>query len=161
MRFFAWFVVAAALCGGCSGPGLKRDPTCRLATFSADITPPVGHALCGGMVQPAKSIADPESSKSSGLMDSLGLSWSRRVAAGTPVGVPAVDFGAAQIVLLPGEAFVDFQLAAQKARPDQRIVALGRARREGYFGENGYCWVAEEAKEKLQRAVAEAVGAKK
>ncbi len=34
-------------------------PDYRLATFRADITPPLGHALCGGMVAPASTIADP------------------------------------------------------------------------------------------------------
>jgi len=31
----------------------------RLATFSADVTPPIGHPLLGNLYQPAKSVADP------------------------------------------------------------------------------------------------------
>jgi hypothetical protein len=120
-----------------------------------------------------KTIADPKAPKSDRLMAALGLSWARRVAAGAPIDVPAIDFGPAQIVLLPAEAFVDFQLAAQRARPDQMILALGygecgpgyipteAARAEGYVEEHGYCWVAAGAEERLHRAVADALGAKK
>ena len=48
----------------------------------------------------------------------LGLSWQRRCAADQPIDLPAVDFGVAKLLLLPAEAFVGFQLAAQKLRPD-------------------------------------------
>jgi hypothetical protein len=53
MRFLLLLTLA-----GCAGaPVESRGFT--LATFSADITPPIGHALCGGMVKPAERIADP------------------------------------------------------------------------------------------------------
>jgi hypothetical protein len=47
----------------------------------------------------------------------LGLSWRRRVEAGKPIDVPVIDFGPAQILLLPAEAYVEFQLFAQTVRP--------------------------------------------
>ena len=34
-------------------------PTFHLATFSADVTPPVGHPLCGGWIEPARGVDDP------------------------------------------------------------------------------------------------------
>ncbi|MEX0586811.1 MAG: hypothetical protein WD176_09210 [Pirellulales bacterium] len=46
----------------------------------------------------------------------MGLSWRKRCALGQSIEVPAIDFGAAQWLLLPGEAYVEFQLAAQAAR---------------------------------------------
>ena len=116
-------------------------------------------------------LAAPASSKSQRLMAALGLSWSARVARAQPVEVPSLDFGPAQLVLLPAEAFVEFQLAAQRLRPDQFIMALGygecgpgyipteAARAEGYVEEHGYCWVAAGAEEKLRRALAGALGA--
>src|SRR6266545_1579478 len=36
-----------------------EQPTYRLATFSADVTPPRGHPLMGGGIAPAKAIDDP------------------------------------------------------------------------------------------------------
>ena len=34
-------------------------PAFHLATFSADVTPPIGHPLCGGWIEPARAIDDP------------------------------------------------------------------------------------------------------
>jgi hypothetical protein len=34
-------------------------PTLHLARFSCDVTPPLGHPLCGGWIEPAKAIDDP------------------------------------------------------------------------------------------------------
>jgi hypothetical protein len=34
-------------------------PTYRLATFAADITPPDGHPLCGGWIEPVRGVDDP------------------------------------------------------------------------------------------------------
>ncbi|HSI12217.1 MAG TPA: hypothetical protein VK961_09240, partial [Chthoniobacter sp.] len=39
--------------------GAATKPRFRIATFSADITPPFGHALMGGGISPAKEIVDP------------------------------------------------------------------------------------------------------
>jgi hypothetical protein len=34
-------------------------PTLHLTTFTADVTPPIGHPLCGGWIEPARVIDDP------------------------------------------------------------------------------------------------------
>jgi hypothetical protein len=34
-------------------------PTLQIATFRADVTPPIGHPLCGGWIKPAAAIDDP------------------------------------------------------------------------------------------------------
>src|SRR5262245_38872806 len=39
--------------------GLAASGPFRVATFSADVTPPLGHPLMGGGIAPAKSVADP------------------------------------------------------------------------------------------------------
>jgi hypothetical protein len=115
-------------------------------------------------------LADPKANKQARLMAALGLSWAARVARGQPIEVPALDVGAAQVVVLPAEAFVEFQLQAQRARSDQAVLALGygecgpgyipteSARAEGYVEEHGYSWVAAGAEAALHRAVAEALG---
>ncbi|HLH27499.1 MAG TPA: hypothetical protein VKW77_01210, partial [Acidimicrobiales bacterium] len=118
----------------------------------------------------ADALADAAAPKSRRLLAALGLSWAGRVRSGEAVDVPCVDFGPAQVLVLPAESFVEFQLAAQRARPDQMIVVAGygecgpgyipteAARAEGYVGEHGYCWVAPGAEGKLRRALAEALG---
>ena len=34
-------------------------PACKLAAFSADVTPPEDHPLCGGWIEPVRGIDDP------------------------------------------------------------------------------------------------------
>jgi hypothetical protein len=55
----------------------------------------------------------------------LGLSWLRRVARRRPIDVPAVNFGSAAIVVVPAEAFVQYQLWAQQAAPKKAVMTLG------------------------------------
>jgi len=55
----------------------------------------------------------------------LGLSWKHRCDAGLPIDLPVLDFGHAVLTLLPAESYVEFQLAAQKARPDAFVVVAG------------------------------------
>jgi hypothetical protein len=60
----------------------------------------------------------------------MGLSWRRRLATGQPVDLPMLDLGCALIVLLPGEAYVEYQLLAQSLRPDDLVLAIA-------YGESG------------------------
>lgn len=55
----------------------------------------------------------------------LGLSWKKRVDAGKPIDLPVLDFGHAVVALLPAESYVEFQLAAQKTRPDSFVLVAG------------------------------------
>ncbi len=64
------------------------------------------------------------------ILAALGLSSRQRVAAGQKIDLPCIDFGPAQIVLFPAEAFVGYQLMAQQLRPDSFVVSIG-------YGE---CW---------------------
>jgi hypothetical protein len=151
--------------------GSRRVPLAKWEVRSAPLrfeVPASGPASVPAM---EKTLADAAAPKSERLNAALGLSWARRVAADRPIDVPAIDFGAAQLVLLPAEAFVEYQLAAQRLRPDQFIVTLGygecgpgyipteAARAEGYVEEHGYCWVAAGAEERLRRALAQALNA--
>src|SRR5438093_13359893 len=34
-------------------------PVFHLATFTCDVTPPVGHPLCGGWIEPVRAVDDP------------------------------------------------------------------------------------------------------
>ncbi len=55
----------------------------------------------------------------------MGLSWRKRADAGATIDVPCLDFGAAQLVLMPAESYVEFQLMAQQIRPDSFVMVLG------------------------------------
>lgn len=81
----------------------------------------------------------------------LGISWYRRLARKQPVDVPALHLGPASIVLVPAEAFVQYQLWAQQLRPANMVMTLGygesapgyiptsEAVAEGY--DDHYSWV--------------------
>jgi hypothetical protein len=83
----------------------------------------------------------------------LGLSWKKRVDAGKPIDLPVLDFGGALIALLPAESYVEFQLAAQKTRPDALVLVAGygecgpgyipieRAWKENDGNLSDWCWV--------------------
>ena len=64
------------------------------------------------------------------ILAAMGLSSRSRVAARQPIDMPCVDLGPAQIVLFPGEAFVGYQLHAQRMRPESLVFSIG-------YGE---CW---------------------
>ncbi|HRZ56302.1 MAG TPA: sialidase family protein, partial [Candidatus Paceibacterota bacterium] len=91
----------------------------------------------------------------------MGLSWRRHADAGHRIEIPCVDFGPAQWLLLPGEAYVEFQLAAQRMRPDCFVLvaaygegATGYIPTERHVAEHDgnladWCWVAPGAEARL------------
>ncbi len=96
----------------------------------------------------------------------LGLSWLARL--NRPIDVPAIDLGSARIVLLPAEAFVQYQLWAQQARPDAMVMTLGfgecapgyiptaRDAADGY--DDRYSWIAfPECEAALRKAIESAL----
>jgi hypothetical protein len=99
----------------------------------------------------------------------LGLSWQKRVAAGQPIDVPVVDFGGAAVLLLPAESYVEFQLAAQKIRPDDFILVAGygecgsgyipfeRAWQENDGNLSDWCWIDPGGEKKMHVAIEKAL----
>ncbi len=111
----------------------------------------------------------PKSKPFDQCLAALGLSWRKRTAAGRPIDVPVIDFGAAQFVVLPAESYVEFQLLAQSLRPDSLVVVAGygecapgyipieRAWEEGDTNLHDWCWVDPGAERALTRALEEAL----
>src|SRR5262245_13668796 len=65
-------VAVVLLTSGCGGIDYRREETSqglRCATFECDVTPPVGHPLCGGGRIPAESILAPLLAKGVVLAD--------------------------------------------------------------------------------------------
>ena len=56
----------------------------------------------------------------------MGLAWYERVKRGHRVEVPAIEFAPAHVLLLlPAEAYVEFQLFAQECRPESFVMVMG------------------------------------
>ena len=99
----------------------------------------------------------------------LGLSWKHRVEAGTPIDLPVLDFGSAVIALLPAESYVEYQLAAQKLRPDAFVLVAGygecgpgyipieRAWEENDGNLSDWCWVEKGSEKRMLDAIEKAL----
>jgi hypothetical protein len=100
----------------------------------------------------------------------MGLSWVKRLKTAPPISVPCIDFGAAQWLLLPGEAYVEFQLAAQRMSADTFVLvsgygdgATGYIPTDAHIKENDsnladWCWVAGGSEAKLLHAIRKVLG---
>jgi hypothetical protein len=95
----------------------------------------------------------------------LGLSWWKRVEADRPIDVGVLDFGGPALLLLPAEAYVEYQLLAQAARPKEFVVTAGYgecgpgyiptelAWKENDTNLTDWCWVDPGCEEKMRRAI--------
>ncbi|HTN74880.1 MAG TPA: hypothetical protein VL096_06520 [Pirellulaceae bacterium] len=107
----------------------------------------------------------PETKPFDQCLAALGLSWRERVARREPIQIPCIDFSVAQLLLLPGESYVEFQLAAQRLRPDSFVCVAGygdgatgyipteQHRREGDSNLGDWCWVDPGSEERLLAAI--------
>ena len=50
------------------------------------------------------------------------LVWARRCAAGAKLDISCLHLGPAYVLHLPGELFIEYQLAAQKMRPEAAVM---------------------------------------
>jgi len=77
-----------------------------------------------------KTLHDANAGVTDRILAAMSLSSRHRQARGQEIDLPCVDFGPAQLLVLPGESFVGYQLMAQQLRPDSFVATLG-------YGE---CW---------------------
>jgi hypothetical protein len=99
----------------------------------------------------------------------LGLSWRKQADAGAKLDLPCLTLGPVRLLLLPGEAYVEYQLFAQKARPEAFVMALGYGEcapgyvptekhwEEGDGNLGDWCWAAPGAQKHLEAAITEAL----
>jgi hypothetical protein len=69
-----------------------------------------------------KTIADEKADLLSRLKSGIALAWALRCAAGDKIDITCLALGPIAVLHLPGELFVEYQLAAQKMRPDSPVV---------------------------------------
>lgn len=77
-----------------------------------------------------QTLEDETQPRAKRILAAMALASRRRLEAGQPIDFPCLDFGPAQFVQFPGEAFVGYQLMAQQMRPDSFVMCAG-------YGE---CW---------------------
>lgn len=113
-----------------------------------------------------------ESSFDEKVRAAFGLAWRKRVDSGLTLDLPTIDFGAAQLLLLPGEPFVEYQLFAQQQRPSSFVMTLGygdygpvyiptdQAFREGGYEPGAWSFVAPGVEKGLKDAIRESLAPK-
>jgi len=101
----------------------------------------------------------------------MGLAWYERVKSGHKVDLPLVDFGPAQLMLLPAESYVEYQLFAQALRPEGFVMVMGygecgpgyipveRAWREADSNLSGWTWVGPGSQEIMETAIRDVMDA--
>lgn len=72
-----------------------------------------------------KILADENSSDAQRRKAAIALAWIARVRSGRPVELSCLTLGPVKLLHLPGEPFVQFQLAAQKMRSDCFVCVAG------------------------------------
>ena len=99
----------------------------------------------------------------------LGLSWRKRVESGKPIDLPVLNLGGAALVLLPAESYVEYQLLAQKLRPELFVVVAGygecgpgyipteRAWQEHDTNLGDWCWVNPGSEKRMDDALRKAL----
>ncbi|MBI2424260.1 MAG: DUF2920 family protein [Candidatus Hydrogenedentes bacterium] len=100
----------------------------------------------------------------------MGLSWRKHHAERPEIEAPAIDFGQGIFVLMPAESFVEYQIMAQRMRPDRMVFVAGygesapgyipsrHAVDENFIPVHDWCWVAPPAPEAMRDALHEALG---
>lgn len=101
----------------------------------------------------------------------MGLAWYERVNSGHQIDLPTLDFGgAAQLMLLPAESYVEFQLYAQEQRPDSFVMVMGygecgpgyipieRAWQERDSNLRDWAWVPPGSEEAMKKAIRQVMG---
>ncbi len=96
----------------------------------------------------------------------LGLSYRERILAGRDIDVPLLQVGPVRYLLLPGEAYVEYQLYAQSRQPHRFVMVSGygecatgyipteKARQENDSNLADWCWVDPGAEQQLKVAIA-------
>lgn len=103
----------------------------------------------------------PERTPFQQCLAAMGLSWRKRAA--RPISIPCLDLGAVQIVLLPGESYVEYQLAVEARRDFVLVAGYGdgatgyipteRHIAEGDTNLGDWCWVAPGSEKVLLEAI--------
>lgn len=133
-----------------AGMKLAWDHTSRIPITDADIAWKTVPALLplGPHVDEESLLAtlhDPSAAKDTRFYAAKDLVWARRCVAGDPILISCLSIKDARVLHMPGELFVEYQLQAQKLRPDLFVAmaaygdyAPGYIGTEISYGQGGY-----------------------
>lgn len=150
-----------------SEEAMRRFPVEQMSWETvSQVVPPRGDV---GDDELLARLQDPAQSPATRIGAAMHLAYRRRAAAGAPICFSCLRAGPLRVVHLPGEPFVEYQLAAQEAAPDTFVAVAGYGDGgPGYlpleksFAEGGYeptwAFAAPESEKLVRDAVAKLVG---
>jgi hypothetical protein len=131
---------------------------------------PPRHEKVFGEAESYKTLEDPKATKAKRNNAAFQLAWLNRI--DRPIDITCLDLGKAMLLHLPGEPFVEYQLRAQKLRPNTFVCVAGygdggpgyiptaRAYLEGGY-EPTVALAAPESEEILNQAIRKTLGVSK
>lgn len=145
----------------------RKVPIKRLTFRSVPLTLPIKESAGFRRAELEAVLRSETSSFDEKVRVAYALSWLKRCESGRKLDLPVLDFGAAVLLLLPGEPFVEYQLFAQQQRPDTFVMTLGygdygpvyiptdRAFDEGGYEPGSWSFVAPGVEEVMKSAIAQ------
>ncbi|MBT4865019.1 MAG: hypothetical protein HON53_07880 [Planctomycetaceae bacterium] len=105
--------------------GVKRQPARPMTWAVEPIKFPLRTDKAFSEAANRQVLANPEAKTSQRRKAAIALAWIERVKSGKPVGLSCLSIGRVRMLHLPGEPFVQYQLAAQKMRPRRFVCVAG------------------------------------
>jgi hypothetical protein len=148
----------------------ERYPVTDLAWRVEPVKLPPRHEKLFGEKESRKVLEDPQAAKAKRNNAAFQLAWLKRI--DRAIDIVCLDLGKALVLHLPGEPFVEYQLHAQKLRPDAFVcvagygdggpgyIPTGRAYLEGGY-EPTVALAGPESEEILNRAIQKVLGVTK
>lgn len=109
----------------CSLDKVERKPAKTLEWQTVDVNFPVRRAAAFLEDRNRAILKDPNSKYSQVIKAAINLAWIERSKKKDPIELSCLSFGNVKILHLPGEPFVEFQLAAQKQHPKLFLFVAG------------------------------------
>lgn len=145
----------------------KRHPLERIALRNTLLELPFRGGESHTSEAMTRVLHDENATKNDRILAAMGLASRRRLEAGQKIDFPCVDFGRAQIVLFPGEAFVGYQFMAQRQRSDCFVLSISYGECwPGYISttqgfadkfSNVWYWVGPDSDRRMQEALSKVI----
>ena len=105
--------------------GLERHPVGRMEWSTEAVRLPLRTDDEFSEASNRRILDDPKSSESQRRKAAIALAWIERCGSGHPLELSCLSISHVQMLHLPGEPFVQYQLAAQQMRPDRFVCVAG------------------------------------
>ncbi|MCA9131859.1 MAG: hypothetical protein KDA45_01835 [Planctomycetales bacterium] len=104
---------------------LERSPVTPMQWMVEPLTLPLRSDEEFSQAANQRILDNPDASAAARRKAAIAIAWIQRVQSANPVELSCLSLGPVKLLHLPGEPFVQYQLAAQKMRPDRFVCVAG------------------------------------